>query len=192
MSNDVRRMMTTPLSDSDLKKILGDDIKIIIYSSLSNISNLRDILTKDRDCMVILYEQKRLSGHWTCLTREGDIFTFFDPYGIAPDNELKWLNMAQRYKLHEDVPYLSNLLNSEQYVYNKIDFQQNDSRIETCGDHVCSFLYHFLNENMDLKQYQEYMKDLKKRMGQPYDYIVADFILREFNNEISTKCSRVS
>jgi len=49
MSNDVRRMMTTPLSDSDLKKILGDDIKIIIYSSLSNVSNLRDILTKDRD-----------------------------------------------------------------------------------------------------------------------------------------------
>ena len=96
MSNDIRRMMTTPLSDSDLKKILGDDINIIIYSSLSNVSNLRDILTKDRDCMVILYEQKRLSGHWTCLTREGDIFTFFDPYGIAPDNELKWLNMAQR------------------------------------------------------------------------------------------------
>jgi len=183
MSNDVRRMMTTPLSDSDLKKILGDDIKIIIHSSLSNVSNLRDILTKDRDCMVILYEQKRLSGHWTCLTREGDIFTFFDPYGIAPDNELKWLNMAQRYKLHEDVPYLSNLLNSEQYVYNKIDFQQNDSRIETCGDHVCSFLYHFLNENMDLKQYQEYMKDLKKRMGQPYDYIVADFILRELQSQ---------
>ena len=58
MSNDIRRMMTTPLSDSDLKKILGDDIKIIIYSSLSSISNLRDILTKDRDCMVILYEQK--------------------------------------------------------------------------------------------------------------------------------------
>ena len=60
MSNDVRRMMTTPLSDSDLKKILGDDIKIIIYSSLSSVSNLRDILTKDRDCMVILHEQKKV------------------------------------------------------------------------------------------------------------------------------------
>jgi hypothetical protein len=36
---------------------------------------------------------------------------------------------------------------------------------------------------MDLKQYQEYMKDLKKRMGQPYDYIVADFILRELQSQ---------
>jgi hypothetical protein len=178
MSNDVRRMMRTPLSDSDLKKILGADLKIVIYSDLSSVSDLREIMTKDRDCMVVFYEQKKLSGHWTCLTKEGDLFTFFDPYGIAPDTELNWLNMKQRYKLHEDVPHLSNLLSSEQYTYNKVDFQQNDSRIETCGDHVCSFLYCFLNGNINLEQYQEYMKNMKKNTAQPYDYIVASFITR--------------
>ena len=114
MSGDVRRMMRTPLSDGDLKKVLGGDLKVIVYSDLSNVSDLREILAKDRDCVVILYEQKKLSGHWTCLVREGDGFTFFDPYGIPPDSELRWLNMRQRYKLHEDTTYLSNLLSNEQ------------------------------------------------------------------------------
>jgi len=53
----VLKMMQTPLSDSDIKKILGEDMKIIIYSELSKISDLREILTGERDCVVILYEQ---------------------------------------------------------------------------------------------------------------------------------------
>ena len=61
-------MMRTPLSDSDLKQILGDDLKIIVYSDLSKLSNLRELLPNERDCVVILYEEKALSGHWTCLT----------------------------------------------------------------------------------------------------------------------------
>ena len=99
----VLQVMRTPLSDSDLKDILGNDLKIIVYSDLSKINNLRQLLTNERDCVVILYEEKRLSGHWTCLTREGDLFTFFDPYGIPVDSQLQWLNMFQRYKLNEAV-----------------------------------------------------------------------------------------
>ena len=70
----VLKMMRTPLSDSDLKKILGDDPKIIVYSDLSKLSNLRELLPNKRDCVVVLYEEKELSGHWTCLTRDGDQF----------------------------------------------------------------------------------------------------------------------
>ena len=71
MSKSVLRMIRTPLSDSDLRKIIGQDLKIILYRELSKISNLREMLSNERDCMVILYEEKELSGHWTCLAREG-------------------------------------------------------------------------------------------------------------------------
>jgi hypothetical protein len=71
--------------------------------------------------------------------------------------------LKERLKLNEKVSYLTNLLNTEQYIYNKIAYQQNDSRIETCGDHVCTFLYCFLFYNMNLEQYEEYMKYLKKK-----------------------------
>ena len=172
----VRRMMRTPLSDDDIKKILGEDQKIIVYSDLSKYSSIRELLANDRDSVVILYEQKRLSGHWTCLTRDGDLFTFFDPYCIPIDSELKWINMKQRYTLNEHITYLSNLLRVEHHIHNKMSFQQEDTRIETCGDHVCAFLYCFKFYNMNLEQYQEYMKHLKKITRQPYDYIVAEFL----------------
>ena len=58
MSKHVLRMIRTPLSDSDLRKIIGQDLKIILYRELSKISNLREMLSNERDCMVILYEEK--------------------------------------------------------------------------------------------------------------------------------------
>jgi len=177
----VLKMMQTPLSDSDIKKILGDDIKIIIYSDLSKISDLREILTGERDCVVILYEEKQLSGHWTCLARSGDIFTFFDSYGLRPDAELKWLSLDMRRRLNELTPYLTRLLSNESYIYNRTNFQQEDSRIETCGDHVCTFLFCFKYYNMDLEDYQCYMKELKNMVKQPYDYIVAEFVAEQLH-----------
>ena len=63
MSKNVLRMIRTPLSDSDLRKIIGQDLKIILYRELSSILNLREMLTTERDCMVALYEEKELSGH---------------------------------------------------------------------------------------------------------------------------------
>ena len=43
----VLKMMRTPLSDTDLKNILGDDLKIILYSDLSKLSNLRELLPNE-------------------------------------------------------------------------------------------------------------------------------------------------
>ena len=55
MSKNVLRMIRTPLSDSDLRKIIGQDLKMISYRELSNIFFLREMLSDERDCMVILY-----------------------------------------------------------------------------------------------------------------------------------------
>ena len=118
----VLKMMRTPLSDSDLKKILGDDLKIIVYSDLSKLSNLRELLPNERDCVVILYDEKELSGHWTCLTRDGDLFTFFGSYGLKPDAELRWLSSEMRRRLNELTHYLTKLFSNENYVYDNTNF----------------------------------------------------------------------
>ena len=179
MSKNVLRMIRTPLSDSDLRKIIGQDLKIILYRELSKISNLREMLSNERDCMVILYEEKELSGHWTCLAREGDLFTFFDSYGLKPDAELNWLSFEKRRLLNEFIPYLTNLLKNENYIYNKTQFQQDESKVETCGDHVCCFLYCFRNYGMNLENYKEYMQYLKRILKQPYDCIAAEFVAEQ-------------
>ena len=78
--------------------------------------------------------------------------------------------------LNELTLYLTKLLSNENYVYHNTNFQQDYCKIEICGDHVCAFLYSFKNYNMDLEQYQEYMKYLKRLVKQPYDNSVAEFV----------------
>jgi hypothetical protein len=78
-----------------------------------------------------------------------------------------------RRRLNELTPYLTKLLSNENYVYNNTNFQQDDSKIETCGDHVCAFLYSFKNYNMDLEHIQEYIEVFEEiSENDPTSYIV--------------------
>ena len=172
----IMKLMRTPLSDDDIKRILGEGIKILLYPDLSKYQDLRGLLTNEKDCCIILYEEKHLEGHWTCITRLCDLFEFFDSYGIRFDSELKWLSWKTRLQLNQAVPYLSNLLKGEKYEYNKVKYQDDNPNIETCGDHVCHFLHCFMHLDMDLEKYKEYMNTLKKEMNQSYDYIVASYV----------------
>ena len=81
--------------------------------------------------------------------------------------------------MNEFIPYLTNLLKNENYIYNKTQFQQDESKVETCGDHVCCFLYCFRNYGMNLENYKEYMQYLKRILKQPYDYIAAEFVAEQ-------------
>ena len=66
---DVIRPMHKALSDEDIGTILGADANIIRYSELSHISDLDDLLTKDLDYCIILYEDRPDRGHWAALSR---------------------------------------------------------------------------------------------------------------------------
>jgi hypothetical protein len=75
-------------------------------------------------------------------------FTFYDAYGYKFDEELLWINIKNRRQLNELIPYLSNLLKNNKYEYNKVRYQHMDNETNTCGDHVCFFLYNLLNNKM--------------------------------------------
>ena len=79
------------------------------------------------------------------------------------DSELKWLSWKQRIQLNEAVPYFTLFLQGEDCDYNKTKYQEENPNIETCGDHVCHYLHCFLNLNMDLKMYHDYLVELRKK-----------------------------
>ena len=45
--------------------------------------------------------------------------------------------------------------------------------INTCGLHVSHFLFRMKNDNMDLRKYYLFMKQIKDRTGHTYDEIVS-------------------
>ncbi|MFM7986295.1 MAG: hypothetical protein ACKPKO_43980, partial [Candidatus Fonsibacter sp.] len=64
---DVIKLINKALSDEDIGTILGTDTKSIKYSELRHIDDLDNLLTKDIEYCIILYEDRPDRGHWTAL-----------------------------------------------------------------------------------------------------------------------------
>ena len=52
------KLVHKPLSDEDLRRVLGDDLKIVKYSDLDNYNDLDELLPNPVDYCIILYEEK--------------------------------------------------------------------------------------------------------------------------------------
>lgn len=128
-----------PISGSDVKELLGDDIKIITYESLSDITHIDDLFDARGRCMLLYLVHSSTSGHWCCLIRNGNDVEFFDPYGGVVDSELKWVPAGLRHELHEDTPVLRTLLASSgvRLTCNQFAFQSPKPEVATCGRHCC-------------------------------------------------------
>ena len=165
---------------TDIKKILGENTKIIKYSELSKYATLELLLPTHKDYCVILIEAHLNEGHWIGLCRFKNNYLYMDSYGFKIDNDLNWASPRERRELHEDVNYLTNLINRNlidrsayDCLYNNVKYQQMSQTINTCGLHVSHFLFRMKNDNMDLRKDYLFMKQIKDRTGHTYDEIVS-------------------
>ena len=174
----IKELELEPMSDEDIRKILGHDTKILKYSELSKYSSIDDLLQKQKDYCLILYELEENSGHWTAILKYENMVEAFDPYGIKYDNELDWISNSAKQKLHEDKRLLSNLLQNTDHnvIYNKTQFQSMKKDISTCGDHCVHRIYRLIYDDFNLDDYTSYMKHVKDEYGLTYDDTVAEFI----------------
>ena len=175
---EIRRLNRKPLSDADLRRILGNDTKILKYAELASVPALTQLLPKPTDYCIILYESEMNSGHWVALLRYSNIFEYFDPYGHVVDRPLRWISAAKRKLLKQGEPLLTELLDRSgaEWIYNKRAFEKSNAKINTCGHHCCHRIYRLTHDHMDLKDYAELMEELKHRTGNNYDVIVSDFV----------------
>ncbi|MFM7983400.1 MAG: hypothetical protein ACKPKO_29160, partial [Candidatus Fonsibacter sp.] len=61
---DVIQLIHKALSDEDIGTILGTDAKIMRYSELRHRDDLDELLTKNLDYCIVLYEDRPNRGHW--------------------------------------------------------------------------------------------------------------------------------
>ena len=175
---EITRLIHKPLSDADIQKILGPDAKIIKYSELGDLYDIDQLLPNEKDYCIILYEDRPDRGHWTALLKYDGLYEHFDSYGVKPDSELKWVSPKVREQLGESQPYLTKLLKQEEErtIHNMVHYQSKDSRVNTCGSHVCCRLYRFQNDDFTLSDYHRYMSWVKGQSNATYDVIVAEFV----------------
>lgn len=183
----VEKTEQIPMSDADIKFYIPNT-RILKYSELSKYPSLEMLLPKSVDAIVILYESQPNSGHWTAISASGHsnqrLYTYFDSYGNSPDTPLKWNTTQQNMGLHQDKPYLSNLLRGTNWIYNKIHFQKEKDRkagidqINSCGRYVTFFVMSVLDKHMTLKEFQNMMKQLKNHYNKTYDECISFIITR--------------
>jgi hypothetical protein len=126
-----------PLSDGDIRKILGADIKIIPYPELQNKRSIDECFDGKGRCIVLFLTQSPVEGHWCCLLNKKKGIEFFDPYGDSPDGVIDEIPAQRREALDMERPYLARLLkqSGRPVFYNSYPFQKDKANVNTCGRH---------------------------------------------------------
>ena len=131
------RIKSYPLSDADIRKILGRDIKIITYPDLGKMSSIEEAFDAKGRCIMLYLTENDTTGHWVCMLNKGDRIEFFDPYGDPPEQALESVPEENREALGEDEPLLTRLFRAsgKAIYYNTYPFQKEKRDVNTCGRH---------------------------------------------------------
>ena len=115
--NKIKQAIRKPLSDTDLKNILGSETRILTYPELAKYNDLDELLPRAFDFVIVLLLESPQSCHWCCLIKNRSQFEWFASYGNPPDYDLtRWLTPLQRLKLGERNTFLV-FSSKEQRIY---------------------------------------------------------------------------
>jgi hypothetical protein len=141
----IKKVRQYPLGDDDLRKLLGNDIKIWNYPQLKDLSSAEEMFDDKGRAILLFPNVSPTSGHWTALINKPDHIEFFDSYGDAPDTEQKGgMSGGRLEQLDIERPDLTQLLRAsgKPVFYNRHPFQSSSPNVATCGRHcVARLLY---------------------------------------------------
>lgn len=141
----IKEVKEYPLGDDDIRKILGNDIKIWNYPQLKKLSNIEEMFDAKGRAILLYPNISPTAGHWTALLNKKEGIEAFDPYGDAPDTEQRGgISKGRLEQMDIEKPFLTKLLRASgrPVYYNNHAFQSSSPSVATCGRHcVVRLLY---------------------------------------------------
>jgi hypothetical protein len=133
----IARVKEYPLSDGDMRKLLGENIKVQTYPQLGDYESIDEVFDDMGRAILLFPNASPTMGHWTCLINRPNKIEFFDPYGDAPEEQKEGLSKSRLEMLDIERPYLTKLLRAsgKPVYYNNHAFQKNKASVATCGRH---------------------------------------------------------
>lgn len=156
------------LSDGDIRRLLGNDIKILVYSDLTDYNNPLSLFDGKGRCILLYQTEDATTGHWVCLLNHKDRVEFFDPYGDKPETQKKYMNPMLKKSEGLQRPLLVDLLKKlgKPITYNTHAFQKTRDDVATCGRHAVVRCY-----------YAPYSLDKYKKIVEKSGLAPDDFVL---------------
>ena len=116
----------------DMKK-LNPKAKFIVYSEIHNLKNIDELLGKYEMAFILYLLQSETYGHWVCLFKRDGKMSYFNSYGLTPDEDFKYAKKGLRKLVHEEEPYLFELLAKSGYECEYNDYCFQGKNTSTCG-----------------------------------------------------------
>ena len=122
------------LGEDDIRKLLGN-VRIMTYPDLAK-ETVQSLFPSDGIVVILFLTESKVKGHWTSLSKKGNVLEYFDSYGIKPDGERAWLDKRERIALDEVRPLINELIKTHTgpVYYNEKKLQKGS--VATCGRHV--------------------------------------------------------
>jgi len=182
---EIEEVIEQPIDDSEIRFYLPD-AKIKTYKELSGYKNINELLPENKDYAIILYLDAPNKGHWTAVLKYDNKIEMFDPYGIKEiDEELKWVPCNERIKLGVAVPYMTRLFNTikkpQKGILSTFEYQDDKTSVASCGRHTVYRILKLLDDDMDIEQYYNHMKNLRKKFNITYDQIVSTYVVPDID-----------
>lgn len=144
------------LSDDDIRKFFNGKIKVVKYSEIKHMKDIKELLEPYQRC-IILFEINGLNnGHWTLLQQCYDLvqdkpyILFMDSYGYIPENEINVIDKNFKKISEQEHGFLFKLFDKQpqEIRYNQYHLQKLAPGVNTCGKYCCvKGLYPFMSEN---------------------------------------------
>lgn len=135
MEAKIKRYKNKSLSNMDVLKICNNKADFYTYPEIVKYKTLDDLLGKHQ-AVILLYLTKANYGHFCALLKQNNnTISFFDSYGLMPDDELKFAPIYFRKKNNQYKSHLTKLMYESGYDidYNNHKLQEKMSDIATCG-----------------------------------------------------------
>jgi len=126
-----------PLSDTDLRELLGTDLPIMTYPQLKGFRHIDQCFDKKGRCMLLFLTNGPNEGHWCCMIKKEKGIHFFDPYGDPPEEQKEGMGNGRLESLDQKKPYLTRLFRASglPVYYNTFQYQKESPEVATCGRH---------------------------------------------------------
>lgn len=128
-----------PLSDADIRNIVGHECIVAPYSFLRTIYNLDQLFFRYPAC-ILLYRTTKDYGHWVCLVynKNSKILYYFDSYGKPMDYWLQKQDQRTRESLGQGGDYLSGLVHRAMIYGGLNGFSVSTKALQSSDNHVAS------------------------------------------------------
>jgi hypothetical protein len=150
-----KNLMFKPMSGEEMLKY-NPDSHLYKYSDIYHYKTIDDLFGH-LDKIILLYLMESLdTGHWVCLIRNKKLnsITFFDSYGLKPDEEEKFAKKTIRDKTGENYKYLFYLL-TKSMIKSNYKIYINPYKLQGPGSFTCGRFcsLRLLEKNLSNKEF---------------------------------------